>query len=131
MNSAFNFNYTVVRIMGCHMKHSKVALQNLTCSDAHLDNLRNDFTGRMVRWLKKSSMETMSRASICIWFWSGSQFEPFIFLLFLPRNPDHVSFGRSGSLFLARKYWSGSKLDSFLPRIQFLFEFWAFSEFSN
>ena len=36
--------------------------------------------GRMVRWLKKSSMETISRASICIWFWDGSKFEPFIFL---------------------------------------------------
>ena len=84
--------------------------------------------GRMVRWLKKSSKETMTHASICIWFWDGSKFEPFIFLLFLPRNIDHVSFGQSGSLFLARKFWSGSKFESLLPRIQFLFEFWAISK---
>ena len=33
--------------------------------------------------------------------------------------------------FLARNCWDGSKFESFLPRIQFLFEFWVISEFSN
>ena len=30
-------------------------------------------TGGIVRWLKKSSKETMTRVSICIWFWDGSK----------------------------------------------------------
>ena len=63
----------------------------------------NGWYGGMMRWLKKSSMETMSHARICIWFWDDWKFEPFIFLLFLARNIDHVSFDRSGSLFLAQK----------------------------
>ena len=30
-----------------------------------------------------------------------------------------------------RKLWISSKFESFLPRIQFLFEFWAYPKFSN
>ena len=78
---------------------------------------------------KSHRMRHVSREVICIWFWSGSKFELFIFLYFLARNIDHVSFGRSGSLFLARKCWSGSKFESFLHRIQFLFEFWETERF--
>ena len=35
----------------------------------------------MVRWLKKSSKETITCVSIIIWIWDGSKFEPFMFLL--------------------------------------------------
>ena len=51
----------------------------------------------------------MTHDSICIWNRDGSKFESFIFLSFFLRNIDHVSFCRSGSLFLARKNRDGSK----------------------
>jgi len=70
-------------------------------------------TGGMVRWLKKSSKDVKSHDWLCIWNRDGSKFEPFIFPLFSLRNIDHVSFCRSGSLFLARKNWDGSKFESF------------------
>ena len=51
-----------------------------------------------------------------------AKFEPFIFALFSSRNIDHVIFCQSSSLFWARKGRDGSKSESLLPRIQFLFK---------
>ena len=87
--------------------------------------------GGMVRWLKKSSNEACLTWSHMHLILKWLKIRTVHFSLFFPRNIDHVSFGRSGSLFLARKCWSGSKFESFLPRIQFLFEFWATSIFSS
>ena len=62
---------------------------------------------------------SMTHDRLCIWNRDGSKFEPFIFLLFSLRNIDHVSFCRSGSLFLARKNWDGSKFESFCFEFNF------------
>ena len=58
---------------------------------------------------KSHRRSSMTHDRICIWNRDGSKFEPFILLWFSLRNIDHVSFCRSGSIFLARKNWDGSK----------------------
>ena len=63
------------------------------------------------RWdgSKSHRRSSLTHDRICIWNRDGSKFEPSIFPLFSLRNIDHVSFCRSGSLFLARKNRDGSK----------------------
>ena len=78
----------------------------------------------MVRWLKKSSNEAMTRANICIWFWDGSKFEPFIF-------PYCFLEILITCFFLVRKFWDDSKFEEKLNSWQKWFEFWAISTISS
>ena len=54
-----------------------------------------------------------------MWFWNGSKL---ISISITCQNPEMAHF-------LVRKFWDISKFESFYHRIQFLFEFWAISEF--
>ena len=74
-------------------------------------------TGWMVRWLKKSSKETMTRASICIWFCEGSKFDLFSLI-----NIDNVLFCSSGSFFSSNilrwlKIWREIEFETKMIRI--------------
>ena len=75
----------------------------LNCKIKHKNNFDVFQRGRdcenlIVSWLKKSSKETITRASISIWNFDGSKFEAVIFPLISSRNIDHAFFCRNGSL---------------------------------
>ena len=113
---------------------SKLKTVNWDCKSK--SQMGNKFDWKHIRgdpWDgSKSHRRRQSHVTPCMHnFEMAQNSNHWVFLYFLFEISITCLNSELAHFFLVRKFWDGSKFESFLPRIQFLFEFWAISEFSN